>query len=364
MIRPSPVPEKPGKVLVTQLDHIGDAVFAIPALRALRGVFLDAEITVLCASWSADLVEACGYVDRVMVFDAPWFADRRLRRSAKRLVRQGLRLRKEHFDLSIDFRGDMRHIALAYLAGIPARAGYGITGGEFLLSLAPGYPGEENAVQRNLTLVKALAEAVSAATGTGDERLELRVKPEAAASVEGLVQELGLGDRPIVVIHPGAGSPTKKWSVDRYAAVADALKEAGNVDLVITGSAGETDLARRMRSFMNSEATVLAGRLSVGELAALLKQAALFIGGDTGPLHMAVALGVPSVALMSGTNDPAVWGPFPVPGKEVRVVKSDVDCAPCGLDDCPTLRCMDGIEVTRVVDSAVDLLKRRYVPLL
>ncbi len=353
--RPAPfdLTREPQRVLVLVLDHLGDAVFSTPAVKAIAELWPHAYLTVLCGEWSADLFRPAKWVDEVMIFNAPWFAERAKRRSFEAIAGEAAVISELGFDIAIDLRGDLRHILMLHRAQVPVRAGFAVTGGGFLLSMCPAYPWDAHAVDKRLAIAQAMG------AHPADRLPVIPQDPEAETRIAGLFERRRLAkSHPLVGIHPGAGTEAKRWPYDQFAMVADTLFRDHAATLVITGSESEAELAKRVHARMVAPAEVLAGETTVGELVAVLRRLVLFISGDTGPLHIAAALGVPTIALWSGTNDPALWGPL---GGESTIISSDVECAPCGQTECVNPRCMTGISVDQVLQAAVaklDSLRR------
>jgi heptosyltransferase-2 len=168
---------------------------------------------------------------------------------------------------------------------------------------------------------------------------------------------LGLnGPRFLIGLNPGAAfGPAKRWLPERFAALADRLMGALNADVLIFGSSEERPLAEEIAGAMKHTPTVLAGGTSLRQLLALMAQCRLIVTNDSGPMHLAAALGVPLVAIFGSTDERAT-GPV---GARIRIVSRRVDCSPCGLRECPIdFRCMRGISVEEVFEATLDLVKR------
>jgi ADP-heptose:LPS heptosyltransferase len=316
----------PRRVLIVRLDHLGDVLFATPALRALRTGMPGAHLTLVVGPWAAPLVAASGLVDEVHCFAAPWF-ERPPRRSGwwawLGLVRW---MRAARFDVALDLRGDVRHLAGVALAGVPQRLGYGRTGGGFWITdPVPDRPVHE--VERNLDLVRVLLPGATAGA------LELPpTGAEDTAWAERELRESGWdARRPLVLVHPGAGYPAKRWESEALARTLDLVSESAAVHLVLIGGAGDEADARALGDRMRRPPASLVGRTSLGQVCALLRRAAVFVGHDSGPAHLAVASGVRCVLLYSGVNDLAAWGPW---RGRVQVFRTPVPCSPCGLPVC------------------------------
>lgn len=345
-------------ILAVRLDLMGDLVFTLPALRALREAAPAARLTVLVLPYAADLVRNLPFVDRVVAVDV-----HRWRRpgvwAGPAWSELGVALaevRGERYDLGISFYGRVG-TAAALLSGARYLAGYSGEGYPYAFDLAlPGkrYERRRHEAEYCLDLVRGLGVAAELAAP------ELRVDSTAAERAEGLLGAAGLGPgEKLVALHPGAlNMAAKRWIPGRWAAVADRVQKELGRRVVLVGSPSELPLVERVRSEMATPAVVLAGRTSVAELAALLARCELFLGGDSGPLHVASALGVPSVSVY-GPTDPALTGPL---GPRATVLMAGVDCAPCyDLSSPPVCRrgdliCMADVPVDRVFDAAREAL--------
>jgi heptosyltransferase-2/heptosyltransferase-3 len=287
------------------------------------------------------------------------------------LAHYALLLRAGRYGLAIVGRDDhWWGAALALLAGIPRRAGYAVPECRpFLTTALPWHP-REHVTAQGLALVEAAAQE------TRDRRQEISLDSQ----VSGLVSHVsarfdpapadiswaedwmhvhGLGtSEQLAIIHPGTGGPAKLWFPERWAAVADALHAAG-ARLVLTGGPGEEALVAEVAARIQTPALTLAGQTSVGQLAALLRRAALVLGVDSGPLHLAAAQGIPTLHLY-GPGDDWRFGPWGDPLRHV-VLREELWCSPCGVfAACPRglarPECMDRIAAARVVEAARRLL--------
>jgi ADP-heptose:LPS heptosyltransferase len=249
------------------------------------------------------------------------------------------------FDVAIDLRGDVRHLAWFALAGVPIRLGYGRTGGGFWLTREPRFRAVHE-VERNLDLVRQLVPEAQAGPlvpvpiGGDDIAAAHAVLPEAGCDPQG----------PYVVCHPGAGYASKRWEPESLARALDRLEGLGLGRTVLVGTASDAEMVQAVLRHTQTAPAVAVGRTALRPLAALLQGARLFLGHDSGPSHLAVAMQTPCVLLYSGVNDPTEWGPWQ--GK-VRLLHAPVECSPCGLRDCNRQHeCMRGFGPDEVVAAA------------
>jgi ADP-heptose:LPS heptosyltransferase len=351
------------RILVLRPDHLGDVLLSRPAIDALAAALPLARLTVAVGPWGRPaLGEEYGH--HVLLCPFPSFSRTRLNplRPYILLLQYAALLRRHGgFAMAVVLRPDHWWGALLVaLAGIPVRVGYrGDEMSPFLTVALPATP------ERHVT-AQALALARAAAHCTGRELPRAALALPASATdadrrrVTALLMEAGVpAGRKLVILHPGAGATIKAWPLARFAAVGAELAHALNARLAVTGSADERPRVRRLCELLPDQALDLAGALSWGELEALLARAALVVGVDTGPLHLAVATGTPSVALF-GPADPAQFAPWGPAGRH-RMVFADLPCRPCRNLDCCTIEpeghgpppCMRRITVRDVVDAAL-----------
>ncbi len=375
---------EPARLLVIRPDHIGDLLFATPALRALRAAYPRAHLAALVGPWGADIVRRNPFLDEVLTCDFPWFS-RRPKSSPlepyRLLWAEARRLRSLGFDLALNLRFDFWWGALlAYLAGIPRRVGYDIAECRpFLTDAVPYMPGRHE-VQQNLTLAEQVAGGGSGTQGISDfgfriSELDFPLSDAERAFARQWLAAHGLGEgEALVAIHPGAGAAVKLWPVERWAALASALAERHGVCILLTGSAGERPLVEAVAAGMHTQPLLAVGETTLGQLAALFAACRLVLGVDSGPLHLAVAVGAPTVHLF-GPVDPALFGPWGDPARPRRsgglgkpahaVVQAQYFDQPCQRRPCnrldyapaelPAHPCMSTITVAQVL-AAVEMV--------
>jgi len=343
------------RVLLIRLDHLGDGVFTLPALEAARRVFPKARITLLGGPWAESLVQPGAWVDEVKSFQAPWF-DRRRPRKFNLSAFSGIKgwMRDQKFEIGIDFRGDLRHLLWMKTAGVPVRIGYGGTGGGFLLTHEAPLDRTRHEVESNLQLLRFFQPDL-APVATPD----LFVPPEAEGRVRSLLEREGVDPlKPLVVLQVTAGYPSKEWDKEKFVGLIQKLSGEG-FEVAVLGAPEDRERVGCIVRNSGNQARDLSGKTNLGELAALLKRAFVYVGLDSGPSHLAVALKKPCVLIYSGVNDPRRWGPWSL-GREdrVRLLQFDVFCSPCGLPVCPrNHECLEPIGVEQVMGAVRDLLQ-------
>ncbi len=351
----------PRSLLLIRPDHLGDMLFLTPALHALRRALPEARITLLAGPWGTEAVRNNADLDDVLLLPFPGF-ERRPKKSAwapYRLLReQARRLRGAGYDTAVVLRFDHWWGAwLAAAAGIPCRIGYDLPDTRPFLTRRVGYqPGRHEVVQ-NAGLLAELTGGVPGLPGP----TRFFVTERDRAHVAGWLAEQGVGaEPPIAAIHPGAGAAVKQWPAAHWAGIAERLVRAG-LRVVLTGGQGERGLTAAVAAATDAPVIDAAGQTSLGQLAALYSRAALVLGSDSGPLHLAVAVDVPTVHLY-GPVPAAKFGPWGDPARHV-VVTSPFPCVPCDRLDWPAAvlpqhQCLAAIRPEAVWAAAETLLER------
>ncbi len=355
------------RILLIRPDHIGDLLFATPAFRSLRRAFPHGHLTCLVGPWGRSVVQGNPWLDEIITCEFPGFTRQP---KASLLGPYGTlwewagRLRALRFDAAVVLRFDHWWGALlAYLAAIPRRVGFGIPECEPFLTQAVPYVSRCHEVQQNLALIEQLVRGTGQHVPEGPWPLEFTVTEQDQEYATNYLAERGLtAAHDIIAIHPGAGSPVKLWRTEGWAEVADALIGRWPVQVVLTGSRDELDLAWSVYARMHCEAIVAASDTTLGQLAALFQRCRLVMGPDCGPMHLAVAGGTPTVHLY-GPVDAAKFGPWGDPQKH-RVLTSDWECIPCDRLDYPPTElashpCVRDITVEAVLEAAQAQLAQR-----
>lgn len=338
-------------------------MFATPALRRLREGLPRAEIVALVGPWGAPVLDRSSALDSLITWDVPWF-NRRARRhplepyaSAVRLARK---VEARGFDAAVVLRFDFWWGALvAQLAGIPIRVGYDVPETRPFLNQAVPHVGLRHEVHRNAALVGALL-GHEAPLGHEDG-LEFPVPPGELTEADALLSSHGVRPgEPLLVVHPGAGAALKLWIPEAFAAVADSLAARLGARVVLTGGPGEEALVDAVARACRVRVVSLAGRTSLGVLAGVFRRARLVVGTDSGPLHLAVAVGAPTVHLYGPVDDRA-FGPWGDPRRHA-VVHADLPCRPCNrLDACAypggSRPCLLSIGPSEVIAAAERVLE-------
>lgn len=339
------------KILVRATNWIGDAIMSIPALRVIRQRWPEAQITILARPWVADLYRGQEFADRIVAFTAT-------SRNPIMVERAAENLRAERFDCAVLLQNAFSAAWLAWRANIPQRIGYARNGRSIFLTKAMPVPRRgEIAPHESYYYLALLQRAGWLETLPQVGEISLRLSEEASRGAEVRLRDAGLvsGKKRIAVAPGAAYGSAKCWPAERFAAVADALVDDFGVDVVLFGSKSEIDICRQITECMGHRAVTLAGQTSIGELPALFSRCQLFIGNDSGAMHVAAAVGVPVVAVF-GSTDPE--GTAPVTSRR-KIIQHKVACSPCFLRKCPIdHRCMERVPVQEVRDAGAGWFKQ------
>ncbi len=386
LFRPRAATTTPRRILLVQLDHLGDAVLTSPLIERLRAAYPQAAIDVLASASNHELFSANPHVSRVRLAERSWFERRRGRSALLSAVwTLGRSLRGSGYDLGIDVRGDILTVFVLTLAGIPRRVGWTMGGGGFLLTDTASWIPGRHEVESRLALLAALgisdelparvvvhvddADRVEVASrlreAWNDQEAtiaKVRIRPRGRArrrrsphvDREPIWDEPDalhagrFGTPPLLALHLGAGTAAKRWPPGRWRVlIAKFLADGWRI--VVVGGPDDVEASVALTTHENLRDWT--GLLTVTQTAALLERAELFIGADSGPSHLAAAAGTPSVILFSGTNRVVQWRPW---SRRSLVLRRRVPCAPCHCKICPLADhpCMTELLPDRVYRAA------------
>jgi lipopolysaccharide heptosyltransferase II len=345
-----------GRILCVRLDTLGDVLMTGPALRALREGAPGCELTLLTSPAGAAVAELIPEVDELIVYEAPWMKATAARTGAASDRELIDALAARGFDAAAIFtvysQSPLPAALICQLAQIPLRLAHCRENPYQLLTdwvreIEPEQ-GVRHEVRRQLDLVAAVGAA------TADERLAVTVTSPARAAVHSLLDAAGIDrERPWAVVHPGATAPSRRYPPQSWSEVCRTLQAEHGLQLVLTGDGGEAGLVEAVRAGAGVPAASLCGRLDLAELAAVLDAAPLLLAGNTGPVHLAAAVGTPVVDVYALTNPQHT--PWEVPS---RVLSHDVPCRWCYGSVCREGHhlCLRGVRPAQVVTAALELL--------
>lgn len=332
----------PQNILIVKLSAIGDVIHALPVAHALKQKYPMARITWIVEKPAFDLLTNNPDIDEILVFDKPKFKSLTgLFVNGSALSRQ---LKSREFDLALDLQGLFKSAAITWLSGSTHKFGYCNMREMSHLVSKPicGSNRNGHVVDRYLDVARAVGCDVS------NPEFPIHITEQEAAVATAIAAQSGLNiNRPYVVLAPGTNWPTKCWPTSHYAGLADKFFDMPIIPVII-GGPGDKHLAQEIISRTHVPPIDLTSKTSLKQLAYLIKHACAFIGGDTGPMHLAIALGTP-VITMFGPTDPKRNGPYH--GNNV-VLRPPGDCTSCWGRSCSRqTQCLDLIKIEDVWEA-------------
>lgn len=351
------------KILILILDNLGDVIVATPAIREIKRLYPNSEITCVVGSWSKDVLLKNPNIGEILTYNARWLSRGRKYSSIIDTLKFIFLLRRKHFDIGIQFRVDLIGLFLLFLSGAKRTFGYGCLGGGFLLTDMVPYELNQHIIEQSLKIVKTLSGRRTLQASLSNPGLEIFIPQESEGFIDELLRNEGLcNDKLLIGIHPVPGAVVKYWIKDYFASVCDKLIEKHKANIVITGEKNDAHFINEIIKTMKHPAISFAGKTDFHQLCGLISRLSLLVTVDTVARHIASSFGVPVVTLIGGVDDEFSWGAY---GKNHYVVRKKVDCSPCGnMDRCirGTYRCMTQIkpnEVLAVCEQVLALHCRR-----
>lgn len=350
------------RILIVKLGSIGDIVHTLPSLAAIRRARPNAEISWVVERRSAEILRDNPILDRLIEVDTKALRRGLMSGETLRAPRQQLRrLRASAFDLALDFQGLLKSAAIARLSGARRIFGFSREGlreppSRFLLSRTIRVPKQTHVIRKGLELVHG-ALGLPVPQSASELEFPITVNPVHEREAQAVVAETG-GN--YAILNPGGGWPTKLWSAERFSALADELWLHHRLHSLVTYGPGEADLAQLVLNGSKS-GKARAVSLSLKGFYALARNARVYIGGDTGPTHLAVAAGTPVVGLFGPTEWWRNGSPYV---EDICVERNDIDCREdCHRRACSKWICMN-IEVARVLEAVGERLERAQTVLV
>ena len=344
------------RVLIRANNWIGDVVMISPAVRALRAHFRGARIAIVAKSWVLETLTGDPFYDDLIEYDSAG-----AHRGLGGRLRLAAALRRERFDLAVLFQKAFEAAALAFLAAVRYRVGYATDRRSLFLTHALDPPREDtHHVEAFLGIARALGCRID------DPFPSFHLREDDRRQARTLLADARLtGHSPLLALHPGASKEPRAWHPERFADLGRRLAGRYGARVVLLGSAAEHDRLRQIAAGMPSGCAFVPGPgLSIKVTGALLESCHLFVGNDSGPMHVAAALGVPTIGIF-GPGTPRRTAPIGSRGRVIAVSK-DYPCSPCRqkfFHECPPSPagkpfCLEEVRVEDVEVAAADLLQR------
>jgi ADP-heptose:LPS heptosyltransferase len=348
----------PQRIAIFRALQLGDLMQAVPALRAIRASFPNAEITLIGLPWARSFVQRFHrYLDRFVEFVGfPGITEVEFipERTARFIKEQ----QAYRYDLVVQMHGSGQ-TSNSFTLALQAKNTVGYYEGKQpqRLTLGAPYPRDQHEIYRNLGLARLLAYPNCDLTFNPD--LEFPLSNKDRAEAKALLRNLPRADRPWIGLHAGARPPARRWPAEYFASLADACAEQFNAQIILTGSLDEQNIVRSVIEHMETQPLNLASKTSLGGLAALISELDLIVSNDTGPAHLAAAVDTPSITIF-GPADHRRWAPL----DQLRhpIVRHPVKCSPCGYWQCPIDHpCLRKISPAMILQVAESLLTRGTV---
>ncbi len=357
----------PQRILVVKLDHLGDVLLATPVFSNLRRAYPDAELHALTGAWSRMVMENHPDVNKIIEYNSPFFC--RVDDSPTGLwetIKLYHQLRQQKYDALVELRSDWRIVCCALFRVAPKRLDRATLQIANFLHQKLCVKGffrfsGTHETTRNLDVL------ARAGIPTPVKIPKFQVTEEDKRWAFNFLKANGINSTvlpnttigstvyPLVAIHPGSPIALKRWKPERYAKLADWLIAQKRAEILFVGVQDEIPIVTQIQGYMREQSTNLAGKTTFQQLASILYISHIFIGNDSGPMHLAAAVGIPTIGLY-GPGDPARFGPV---GAQCQTIRREQECPPClgtscrfGIDGC-----MPEIQVSDVIQAFCTLLK-------
>jgi heptosyltransferase-1 len=359
------VRHKKQNILIIKLSAIGDVVHSLPFLEVLRDTFPSAMIDWVVEEDAAGITEGHPAIDELIIFPRKSWLRRFIKKGeyigiGKDVARFFRKLKEKKYDLVVDLQGLFKSGILTFFANGKRKIALngGREGSFIFVNERVGIPDPEmHALERYLCIAKYLGATELVWNG------QIPIYDQDRMRVNRLLGEIG-NSTSLVAVTPMAKWESKLWDLRRFASLADTIKEKLGAEVIFTGSQGDRPAIDGILSGMKTKAVNLAGKTTLKELAYLYERCAVVISTDTGPMHLAAAMGSPVVVALFGPTSPLRTGPY---GVKHRVIKAGLGCSPCFRRKCDHMSCMKKITVEMVLDVVKEALEdieieKRHVP--
>ncbi|MCF7888437.1 MAG: lipopolysaccharide heptosyltransferase II [Candidatus Omnitrophica bacterium] len=338
---------KPKRILIIRTDRLGDVILSTPVIKNLRKKYPDGYIAFICRPYTKEILEQNPYLDELIVYDK-YGADK----SFLATLKFALSLRKKKFDLALILHPTNRAYLIAFLAGIPKRIGWDKKL-SFLLTDKLAHTkdqGRKHELEYNLDLLRYLDILAE------DKEIYIPIKNDCQQNVDNILEKKGIEKKDkLIVIHPSASCPSKRWPKDKFIKLIKMLKEEKDIKIVVITSADQKDFGKEIAKI--DGVIDLCGFLSVPETIALINRVRLFISCDSGPVHIAAGLNKPVISIFGRSQaglSPKRWAPT---GKNSYFLHKDVGCKTCLAHNCQKgFICLQAIEPAEVYNLAKKII--------
>ena len=332
----------PERILVVKLDHLGDVLLATPVFSNLRRAYPNTELHALTGAWSRVVLEKHRDVSKVIEYNSPAFCRTGQPTSLKQTFQLYRALRRQKYDLMVELRSDWRVVWFAFLRLTPKRLDRAALQVANKLGLAQ-FTGTHETT-RNLDVLKQTGIPIPVQTTSFSVTAEDKKWASDFLATHQIDRE-----HPLIAIHPGSPIELKRWLPERYTELADWLIAQKGAQILFVGVKDEIQIITDIQARMRGESINIAGETTLTQLASILPRCNVFIGNDSGPMHLAAAVGTHTIGLY-GPGDPTRFGPV---GEKCQTIRRKLDCPPCSGTTCRFGEegCMSKIQVTDVIQT-------------
>ncbi len=340
------------RILIVKLSSIGDVVHALPVLKTLRKNYPGAYISWVVESKAREILEGNKDLDEIIVINTGKWRKRLNRSTINEMISKIKVLRGKKFDLAIDIQGLIKSGVIAYLSGARVRIGFNRGDAReplnrlFMTVEASPIGKDIHVIDKNLSLLGSLG------LNSFSKEFTIQTSPADEKYIDDFLRAKNIDpEKGFIAVNPGVGFKTKKWETRKYAELSDGIMDELNKKVILTWGPGEEGLVSEISNMMHHK-PVTPPFTTVKQAAVLLRRCKMFIGSDTGPLHITAALNIPTVAIF-GPTDPIRNGPY---GNNHTIIHKNLACSGCYKRRCKTMECMKGITVEEVYKAVKEMM--------
>lgn len=347
--------KEPQKILICEYFLLGDLIMAMTSIKAIREKYKDRKIDLLGSEYARDLLSQEAIFNEVATFKCPWAYNDYSLTNIISLIKILIRMRKANYDLAIDCRGDIRNNALLYLIGAKRRVSYDISGGGSFLTDIVAYDNKlDHQTEDNEHLVKSMGIVIN------DNIEIIKLTKQEECNAKNVIAGLGINaNKMLIGIHPGAGKEKRLWPTYRYKKLIDLILKENDADIIILSGKTDEKVAKEIKNNFAQKVHYVSN-MKIRALAAIMACCNIFIGLDSGPTHLALAMGIPTIALY-GPNPPDFVGPYKPRAKCRSIFKDGLDCRPCLRNECINKingisACMEAIYPEEIITNIKNII--------
>jgi len=333
------------RILIVNVNWLGDTLFATPFIRAVRDAHPDAYIAVLTHPRCYEILEGNPSINEIIIYD-----EKKQHRNIVRKFSIVSYLRSKKFDTAFILRKSLSRTLVLLFSKIPVRIGYNCKRAGFLLTKKLALPRKElHKVEYFLNLAR------SAGIDSKNKNYEISISQSYKDKADRILEDAGIGGKAFIVINAGGNWNLKRWPVKNFARLADEISDRLNIKVVVTGAEKDIALAEDITDMTTHKPVILCGKTDLKTLGAIFQKAVCVISNDSGPMHLALAVGAPVIAIF-GPTSPDLTGPYG--DGRYKVLHKDIGCKiPCYNLECEDNKCMKAVTVEDVLGAINEIIK-------